>query len=464
MFTTNAKEIEKELNDLCEAFYENKDEMPNISHEQMLAGKLFNIITIDGQVSEFEDDMPTGSELKQKSLRKRCALRALYKAISKKEGRTLPWGSFTGIRPTALAREAVESGEIKEYAITEFLEREFLISHEKAVLANKIVKNQKGIIRNDHLVDFYVNIPVCPTRCGYCSFISSELKAVQNLMPAYLQALIKEIRAMKKLIFDKALIVRNIYVGGGTPTVLQPDELDLVLSELSFPVNEFTVECGRPDTITREKLDVLEKHGVTRICINPQSFADATLKRIGRQHTKMQTFEAYSLALEKGFKVNMDIIIGLPGEKSATIKKTLNTLLELCPNNITVHTLSVKNGSVFKDEKPELGFKNLSKILTFAENQLMEWGYKPYYLYRQKHQLGGLENVGFFRDNDICQFNIDSMEETSSIIAVGANAISKRIFSIEKHIERQPNVKFLPDYIQRIDEMIERKQKLFENV
>lgn len=178
----------------------------------------------------------------------------------------------------------------------------------------------------------------------------------------------------------------------------------------------------------------------------------------------MQTFEAYSLALEKGFKVNMDIIIGLPGEKSATIKKTLNTLLELCPNNITVHTLSVKNGSVFKDEKPELGFKNLSKILTFAENQLMEWGYKPYYLYRQKHQLGGLENVGFFRDNDICQFNIDSMEETSSIIAVGANAISKRIFSIEKHIERQPNVKFLPDYIQRIDEMIERKQKLFENV
>ena len=464
MLNTNAKEFEKELIDLCEAFFDDQDGMPEIYHEQMIAGNLFNIITIDGEAQEFEYPMPIGSELKQKSLRKRYALLSLYKALSKKFAKTLPWGSFTGIRPTALAREAVESGEIKEYAVSEFLQREFMISQEKASLENKVIKNQKGIIKNDHLVDFYVNIPVCPTRCAYCSFISSEIKAVKNLMPDYLRALIKEIRAMKKLIFDKALIVRNIYVGGGTPTVLDAQELDMLLSELSFRVNEFTVECGRPDTITREKLDVLEKHGVSRICINPQTFSNATLKRIGRQHTSMQTFEAYSLALEKGFKVNMDVIIGLPGEKSATIKKTISTLLELYPNNITLHTLCVKNGSVFKDEKPELGFKNLSKILTFAENQLMESGYKPYYLYRQKHQLGGLENVGFYRDDDICQFNIDSMEETSSIIAVGANAISKRVFSVEKRIERQPNVKFLPEYIQRIDEMIERKQKLFNNV
>ena len=464
MITTNAKEFEKELIDLCEAFFPEKENMPQIFHEQTVSDKLINSVTIDGQAYKFEYALPTGSELKQKSLRKRYGLLSLYKAISKKCDMTLPWGSFTGIRPTALAREAVESGEIKEYAVTEFLQREFMISHDKAVLASKVIKNQKGIIRNDHLVDFYVNIPVCPTRCAYCSFISSELKAVKNILPTYLEALVKEIKAMKKLIFEKALIVRNIYVGGGTPTVLTPEELDLILNELSFPVNEFTVECGRPDTITREKLDVLEKHGVNRICINPQTFSDSTLKKIGRAHTKNQVFEAYGLALEKGFKVNMDIIIGLPGEKTAAINKNINTLLELCPNNITVHTLSVKNGSLFKDSSVQLGFKNLSKMLTLVENKLMDFGYKPYYLYRQKHQLGGLENVGFFRDNDICQFNIDSMEETSSIIAVGANAISKRVFSIERRIERQPNVKFLQEYIQRIDEMIERKKKLFDNV
>ncbi len=462
MIETNAKECEKELNDLYDAFYGEAEEKPNVELEQMEAASLFYIIRANGLVLEYEYKIPEHlSALKQKSLRKRYALLSLYKALSKLENKTLPWGSFTGIRPTALAREAVDCGEIKEHMMTEFLEKEFLISHEKAVLSTKIIKNQKGIIKNDNLVDFYVNIPVCPSRCKYCSFISSEIGVVKNIMPEYLQALIKEIRAMKKMMFDRALIVRNIYVGGGTPTVLEAHELDLVLSELSFPVNEFTVECGRPETITREKLDVLEKHGVTRICINPQTFSDVTLKTIGRAHRKQDVFNAYSLALEKGLSVNMDMIIGLPGEKAATIKKTVDTLLELYPNNITVHTLSVKNGSIFKDEKPSLGFKNLAKILTETENKLMEAGYKPYYLYRQKHQLGGLENVGFYRDEDACKFNIDSMEETSSIIAVGANAISKRVFSIENRIERQPNVKFLKDYIERIDEMIERKLKLF---
>lgn len=460
MLETNAKEFEKELIDLYNAFYP-EGEGRKIFHEQMIAASIFNIVKIDARTFEYEYKLPEGSELRQKSLRKRYGLLSLYKAISAVEGRTLPWGSFTGIRPTALAREAIECGEIKEFAAVEFLEKEFLISHEKALLASKILKNQRGIIKNDHLVDFYVNIPVCPSRCAYCSFISSEIGAVKKLMPEYIACLIKEIRAMKKMMFDRALIVRNIYVGGGTPSVLEPSELDAVLSELTFPVSEFTVECGRPETITREKLDVLEKHGVTRICINPQTFSDATLKRIGRAHRKEDVFNAYSLALEKGFDVNMDMIIGLPGEKAATVRKTVDTLLELYPNNITVHTLSVKNGSIFKDEKPDVGCKNLAKILTETENKLMNAGYKPYYLYRQKNQLGGLENVGFERDGSICKFNIDSMEETSSIIAVGANAISKRVFSVENRIERQPNVKFLKDYIERIDEMIERKQKLF---
>ena len=464
MITTNATEFEKELIDLCEAFYGEKDNIPEIEHEQMEAGHLFNIVKVKGKTFEYEFEAPSGTELVVKRLKKRYALASLYKALSKTEGRELPWGSFTGIRPTALARDAIENGEIKEHTVQEFLTREFSISPEKAVLCNKIIKNQKGMIKNDHMVDFYVNIPICPSRCGYCSFISSEYKAVAHIVDDYLNALIKEIRAMKKMMFEKALLVKNIYVGGGTPSVLSAKQLDVLLSELTFPVSEFTVECGRPDTITREKMDVLEKHGVTRICVNPQTFSDATLKRIGRHHKTEDVFNAYSLALEKGFKVNMDIIVGLPGERAATVKKTIETLIELYPSNITIHTLSVKNGSLFKDEKPNVGFRNLDKMLSQAESRLMECGYKPYYLYRQKHQLGGLENVGFYRDDEICQFNIDSMEETSSIIAVGAGAISKRVFSIENRIERQANAKFLNDYIARVDEFIEKKQILFKKV
>lgn len=462
MIETNT-EFKKDFEEMLVMFFDRDFDM-QIFHEQMRAGKLYEIFKADGKTFEYEFVDPVGSELVQKSLRKRYALLGLYQTLVALTGKTLPWGSFTGIRPTALARHAIESGEAKEYAVTEFLEREFKISHEKASLVSKILKNQRGIIQNDHLVDFYVNIPICPSRCLYCSFISNELSQVKNLIEPYIDCLIKEIRAMKAMIADKALIVRNIYVGGGTPSVLEPQQLDRLLSEVTFPVNEFTVECGRPETITQEKLDVLEKHGVNRICINPQTFSDATLKRIGRKHTKTDVFNAYSLALEKGFKVNMDMIVGLPGEKSAAVKKTLSTLLDLYPNNITIHTLSLKRGSNLFDSHEELGFKNLSKLLSQSENLLMDAGYKPYYLYRQKYQLGGLENVGFFRDNDICRFNIDSMEETSSIIAVGAGAITKRIFSIENRIEREANVKFIKDYIERIDEMIQRKRKLFENV
>lgn len=462
MIKTNS-EFKKELDDLLIMFYD-QDSVMDIVHEEMRAGKLFEIFKCHGKTFEYEYDDPTGSELRQKSLRKRYALLSLYKMLVKMEGRTLPWGSFTGIRPTALARTGIESGETKQHTVTEFLEKEFMISNEKAVLVSKILKNQKGIIRNDHLIDFYVNIPICPSRCLYCSFISNELKQVKNLVEPYIDCVIKEIKAMKKLIFDKALIVRTIYIGGGTPSVLEPSQLDRLLDELTFPVNEFTVECGRPETITKEKLDVLEKHGVTRICINPQTFSDATLKRIGRLHKKADVFNAYALAIEKGFKVNMDFIVGLPGEKAGTITKTLSTLLDLAPNNITLHTLSLKRGSALFENHEQLGFKNLNKVISKCESDLMNAGYKPYYLYRQKYQLGGLENVGFFRDEDLCQFNIDSMEETASIIAVGANAITKRVFSIENRIEREPNVKFIKDYIERVDEMIERKIKLFENV
>ena len=381
--------------------------------------------------------------------------------MCEQSGKTLPWGALTGVRPSKFARDLIENGECKEYLIVETLASEYGVSIEKAKLARRIIKNQKCIIRNDKLVDLYINIPICPTRCLYCSFISSEIKKVENILDDYLRCLVKELNAVKKLVADKAYIIRTIYIGGGTPSVLSPLQLDMLLSNITYPVSEFTVECGRPDTITREKLEILKRHKVTRISINPQSFCESTLKRIGRAHKNQDVINAYALALEFGFDINMDIIAGLPGEKLGIFKRTMSRLLEFYPENITVHTLSIKNGANLRDSKSEYEFGDVNSMLNYAQKVLDENGYEPYYIYRQKNQLGGLENVGYFRDKKVCIFNVDSMEDATSIIGIGAGAISKRVYNIENRIEREPNCKFIEDYIARIDVMIDKKIKFF---
>ena len=464
---SNAEDLQKDLQDLVNLFYDASCSF-EIHHEELIVDDHYYnrfFIEENGKTLErtFEHLIDSSlSALRKKSLRKRYSKVSLYDLLSKKENKSLPWGSLTGIRPTKVARDAIELGETKEYTVTEFLRDEYRVSEEKAKLIPKILKNQKCIIKNDNLINFYINIPICPTRCNYCSFISSEIGRVKDIVEEYIDCLTKEIRAVKEIIRKKAYIVRTIYVGGGTPSVLSAQQLDRLLREVSFPVNEFTVECGRPDTITKEKLDVLKERGVTRISINPQTFCESTLKRIGRKHTVKDVLSAYELALEKGLSVNMDLIAGLPGERPAVFRKSISTLLDLAPDNITIHTLAIKNGSMLKDENEDLTNKYIFKMLDEAENKLMENGYKPYYLYRQKNQLGGLENIGFFRDDSLCIFNVDSMEDTSTIMAVGANAISKRVFNMENRIERQQNMKFIEDYIKNIDEMIEKKKKFFE--
>lgn len=401
------------------------------------------------------------SLLEERKYYKRFAKLCVYQAFSKLLNKNLPWGSLTGIRPTSLAYDLMKEG-VESHLIKDTLMRNFLVSEEKARLVEIIIKNQTCLIRNDNLIDLYINIPICPSRCSYCSFISSEKDKVRDKIPTYIDCLIKEIRETKKLIYDKALVVRTIYVGGGTPTCIDDEDMERLLKELSYSVNEFTVESGRPETITEEKLKLFKKYGVTRICINPQTFVQKTLKLIGRKHTTKDVLEAYKLALKYGFVVNMDLIAGLPGESFSNFKKSLDTALELYPENITVHTLSVKNGSNMALENNEQDCSEIEKMVRYANEKLTNNGYKPYYLYRQKNQLKGLENVGYFRDNNLCIFNVDSMEETCSVLACGAGAITKRIFNIENRIERSPNVKFIEDYIQRIDEMIQRKRELFK--
>lgn len=467
MVSTNREEYLIELQDLIKLFGLKEDEINVYHNESQIGNRIKNDFVIEYQNQKIEKsyeyiiDM-TLNVLRNKSYRKRMVKNHLYLILTGVTNKTLVWGSLTGVRPTKFARDLIMNNEVREHLIEECLEREYYVQKSRAKLVNMILKNQKCIIRNDNLIDLYVNIPICPTRCLYCSFISSEESRVKDQIESYVDNLLKEIDAVKDIIKKKAYIVRTIYIGGGTPSVLSASLLDKLLSALNFPVSEFTVECGRADTITREKLSVLKKHRVTRLSINPQTFCEATLKRIGRKQKNSEVLSAYSLALEFGFNVNMDIIAGLPGEKLGIFKRTVNTLLELYPDNITVHTLSVKNGALLKNDVSSLSERDIVKMIDYAQSKLIENGYKPYYLYRQKNQLGGLENVGYFRDDKVCIFNIDSMEETNTVIGIGAGAISKRVFNIENRIERLPNVKFIGDYISRIDEMIEKKKKFFE--
>ena len=466
MITTNREEYLTELQDLCKLFGDPQG--IDINHTEVVDGEKyldrFEFIQ-DGIKKQFYYNYKLDlslNELRQKSYRKRMVKNHLYMLLSSQLKKSLPWGSLTGVRPTKFARDLVTHGEIKEHVVAEVLEKDYFVSHTRAKLVDKILKNQKGIIQNDNMVDLYINIPICPSRCMYCSFISSEIAMVQDKVETYIDCLIKELEVVKEIIKDKTYIVRNIYMGGGTPSVLTADQLDRILSRIKFPVDEITVECGRPDTITPEKLDVLKKNGVTRISINPQTFCEATLKRIGRKQKNSQVLDAYTMALEREFVVNMDVIAGLPGEKLGMFKRTMNTLLDLAPHNITVHTLSVKNGALLRNNQEIVDDSDVVKMIDYSEKVLAENGYNPYYLYRQKNQLKGLENVGYYRDDYRCMFNIESMEETNTILAVGAGAISKRIFNIEKRIERLPNVKFIEDYIARIDEMIEKKKEFYK--
>lgn len=454
-------DVEKDMQDLVNLFYEEEDYSFSLRHEAEVDGEqLVSHLFVDDKEFTNTYTVKADTELLRKSLTKRHFKNHLYEVLSKISGKTLPWGSLTGVRPTKFARDLVERGEIKSHLITETLSKDYHVSEAKAKLVTQTLSNQKCVIKNDKLIDLFINIPICPTRCNYCSFISNELCKVVDKVETYLDCLIKELEAVKKVISEKCYMVRTIYIGGGTPSVLTAQQLDKLLSKIGYAVTEFTVECGRADTITRDKLEVLKKYGVTRISINPQTFSEATLKRIGRKTTNKQIMEAYMMALEYDFVVNMDIIAGLTEERLATFKRTISTLLELYPHNVTVHTLSIKNAAMIRGE--EVKFKNdVPKMVDFAQKTLIENGYKPYYMYRQKHQVGGLENVGYFRDDHVCIFNIDSMEDTSSVVGIGAGAISKRVFNLENRIERQPNCKFITDYIDRIDEMIEKKVKFF---
>ncbi len=403
--------------------------------------------------------------LLEKRYHKRLIKQTLYDGMKRALGRTPPWGSLTGIRPTRLLYEAMGRGLTLEEAEGE-TKALFDVREDKAALLREIVQVQTGLPQPSALdADLYVGIPFCVSRCAYCSFLSGEVGKGKEL-PPYVNALEREIEGTLALIAEKGLRPRAFYMGGGTPTALSAEQLGRVLSACRpFIRNalEVTVEAGRPDTIDREKLTVIREAGAGRISINPQTMHDETLRRIGRRHTRAQTEAAYALAREAGFAhINMDLIAGLPGENLEMFLETLAWSRALSPESLTVHTLSIKRSSLLHLWEAQLPDGDMAGDMVDAgRREAADRGMRPYYLYRQKHMAGNLENVGYALPGRECLYNVDMMEETGHVMAVGAGAISKRVDPNRGRIERAPNVSDVSHYIARVDEMLARKKELW---
>lgn len=401
--------------------------------------------------------------------------RSMFKVLDKVFETYVPWGVLTGIRPVKIVHSLLDKG-ISESEIREILKNNYLIKDEKIDLALDIAKRERVFIYpiDKNKISLYVSIPFCPTRCVYCSFPANPMKQFGHLRDDYIKALIKEIKGLAKLLKDTNKEIETLYIGGGTPTALEADQLDTLINalfkELDLTnIKEFTVEAGRPDTITKEKLEVMKKHNVTRISINPQTMNDETLVKIGRDHNVNDIVDCFKLARSLGFdNINMDIILGLVDENLDMVRNTLEKIKELNPESLTVHTLAIKRASTLKEnlDKYELTrYEEMIKMIELSMEYAKDMGLNPYYMYRQKHMLGNLENIGYAKEGFECIYNIQIMEEKQSNLAVGAGAISKYVYVDEDRIERTDNVKNVELYIERIEEMIERKVKeVYKNV
>ncbi len=389
--------------------------------------------------------------------------------LCERTGRTLPWGSLTGIRPTKIALTRLEEGWSEEQ-IRSYMKETYMASDEKIDLCIEIGAREKKLLAP---VDYekgyslYVGIPFCPTTCLYCSFTSYPISKWKGRTGLYLDALFRELEYTAQKMKGRPL--DTIYFGGGTPTSLEAADLDLLLGKVenlfdTEHVLEFTVEAGRPDSITREKLQVLKAHGISRISINPQTMNQKTLDLIGRRHTVDQVKDTFYMARELGFdNINMDLIMGLPQEGIREVEHTLEEVRRMAPDSLTVHSLAIKRAArlnMFKEDYSNLTIQNTPEMIEMSMRCAREMGMEPYYLYRQKNMAGNFENVGYALPGKACLYNILIMEEMQTIAACGAGTTTKVVFPAENRRERCENVKEVEQYVVRVEEMIERKERI----
>lgn len=403
--------------------------------------------------------------------------KAMTRVLTDLTGIKPPWGILTGVRPAKLMRRyaAQYDEEEAQRRFTGFLQ----VSPEKAALACRVAlaENEIAALSADNSFSLYVSVPFCPTRCAYCSFVSHSIAQAKKLIPDYVRLLCREIGQTALLAKELGLRLETVYIGGGTPTSLSAEDLKAVTDALNGAFDmkharEFTVEAGRPDTVDREKLAVLKNAGVTRISINPQTFSDTVLERIGRRHTAAETLEKYQLAREMGFdNINMDLIAGLPGDTPQGFAETMDKAIGLAPENITVHTLALKRSSELSAAEKELPTSDsdgarrratlpTAEMLSYAAEVLPRAGYSPYYLYRQSKSAGNLENVGWTKPGRACLYNVFMMEEIHSVLAVGGGAVTRLADPRDGRIERVYNFKYPYEYINRFEEQSGRKQAI----
>ncbi len=470
----NSQEYNNDLRAMIMAFFPGVKIVEKLEGEDM--PKFIFVARYDEKESSLAilddySDMETieGSYLDKAEFRNKLKL-ASYHLLCRYSGRELPWGDLTGVRPTKIAMAKLREGATF-HEVVENYTKVYEVSDRKAQLATRVAAKELSLISDidvDNDYCLYVGIPFCPSRCLYCSFTSYPIALYEKKAAEYIDTLKKELDYIGQVYKDKRLV--SVYIGGGTPTAISHELLDELLTHIEavFDMSqckEFTVEAGRPDSITRDKLMVMRKHNISRISINPQTMNDETLKVIGRAHTVEQTVEAFKLARECGFdNINMDLIAGLPGENIDSMENTLAQIKELSPESITVHSLAIKRAANLKQQLGEYAeeiHQDVDEMLNRVSDVAAELGMEPYYLYRQKNIGGNLENVGYAKEGSECLYNILIMEEITDIIAAGAGASTKLTYHSENRVERVENCKSVDDYIGRFDEMLERKEKEF---
>ncbi len=470
----NEPKFEYDIHSLVKAFYP-KEDVKVITDQESVSDVSYTFkVSFDEQKISFFDEKgnllstvenPANSErVKEKNNVKKL----IYDALSKKEGRTLVWGDLTGIRPTKIPRKLLEEGK-SDSEILKYMQDTYFVSDEKANLSIDIAKREIEILRplREKGYSIYIGIPFCPTTCLYCSFTSNPIAMWRERVSDYLSALEKEIKFVSEK--RKGKTIDTIYIGGGTPTTLNASELDRLLTMIDDNLDvskllEYTVEAGRADSITLDKLKVLKAHNVTRISVNPQTMNQKTLDIIGRRHTVEDVIRAFNDARSEGFtNINMDIILGLPEEGIKEVSHTLEEIEKLNPDSLTVHSLAIKRASRLNEWILQNGYAtmiNTAETMKCASDSAKRMGMHPYYLYRQKNMAGNFENTGYSKEGCYGIYNILIMEELEPIVAMGPGSVSK-ILTKEGKPVRSDNVKDVSLYIEKIDEMLDRKDKLF---
>lgn len=466
------KELEEEKTPLfhMEVSYIMGDSVSKDSDENFPDRIYFEIRKPSQEGYEKQKTAETAVDFRDRKETKNRMKQCLYRMLQEYTGQELPWGTLTGIRPTKIPMAMLVAGCTRE-EIRTYMKETYYASDKKTDLSIDIAERELDLLKKidyEKGYSLYIGIPFCPSICLYCSFSSSPIGLWKDKVEEYLDALEKEIDFTGEACKDKVL--NTIYIGGGTPTTLSAEQLDRLLTKVenSFDFSgllEYTVEAGRPDSITKEKLAVLRKHNISRISINPQTMKQETLDFIGRHHTVEQTIESFQMARELGFdNINMDLIVGLPEEQMEDVRATMEQIKSLNPDNLTVHSLAIKRAArlrMFRDEHVDMHIHNSWETIDMTAEYAKEMGMEPYYLYRQKNMAGNFENVGYAKPGKAGIYNILIMEEKQSIMALGAGASTKYVFDHGKRIERVENVKDIKNYLERIDEMIERKRESF---